>query len=263
MKVITEAYLRAAFRKKPFTCFSVAEGQLLTPSAAQFLREKQVKLKQKRKESDSVQQAPPADIEKIGEKLEKTKNYISAVDGAVYTKKPEHMTHLRGNYLVSKDHPRIALRGELDNFQSAVLLLQAEADAAGYKGLVKDLGDILRRVREILKAEVIEKPLEENSVIGLTRAELRDHSHHPRKHYGIGHITPEYDMGRFLLLVNELRSRIRSVELAAVRAFRGEFELQRPDIIESLNAMSSAIYIIMLRQKSAWYTNQDRDKRAT
>ncbi len=262
MKVISEAYLRAAFRKRPFTSFHVAEGQILTPSAAQFLRENRIVLEKKEKEAAQTRKTAAADVEKLGEELEKAKGYISAADGALYKKKPEHMTHLRGNYLVSKDHPRIALRGELDDFQSAVLLLQAEADGAGNCGLVKDLGDILQRVRNILKAEVIEKELEEEPVIGLDRAELRDHSHHPRKHYGIGHITPEYDMGRFLLLVNGLRSKIRIVELAAVRAFHKEFELQRGDIIEALNAMSSALYIIMLRLRSEWYNNQNKETKA-
>ena len=40
MKVITESLLRQRFRKKAFKTFNVEEGQILTPSAQQFLNEK-------------------------------------------------------------------------------------------------------------------------------------------------------------------------------------------------------------------------------
>lgn len=258
MKAITEAYLRAVFRQKAFTRFDLAEGQLLTPSAAQFLRENRVEIGRK----SSAGEASPVDLEQLGEELKGGKGYVSVVDGTVYERKPEHMTHLHGNLLVNKSHPRISLRGELDNFQSAVLLIQAEAAVAGQDGLVEDLTDILQRARAILKAEVVEQPLEDVEILGLDRAGLREHSHHPRKYYHIGHITPDYQMGRLLLAVNELRSKVRKVELSAVRAFCDECSVGRPDLIEALNAMSSALYIIMLRQKSAWYTTKNSEAKA-
>ena len=34
--------------------------------------------------------------------------------GGFLTEKPEHMTHLNGDFLVVKDHPRIIFRGKLD-----------------------------------------------------------------------------------------------------------------------------------------------------
>ena len=43
--------------------------------------------------------------------------------------KPEEMTHLRGNRLVPKTHPRIRFRGQLDSLMAQVLELQCRAAA--------------------------------------------------------------------------------------------------------------------------------------
>ena len=51
------------------------------------------------------------------------------------TNKPEHMTHLRGNTLVFKDHPVIKYRGALDYLESKIICTQIVADKKGYKSL--------------------------------------------------------------------------------------------------------------------------------
>lgn len=43
---------------------------------------------------------------------------------AAVTKKPETMTHLRGNVLVKKTHPLIALRGEIDSLEAEIIVVQ-------------------------------------------------------------------------------------------------------------------------------------------
>ena len=45
--------------------------------------------------------------------------------------KPEHMTHLVGNVLVVKNHPRILFRGKLDSLQSLFVLAQVEIHEHG------------------------------------------------------------------------------------------------------------------------------------
>ena len=47
--------------------------------------------------------------------------YIDAVTGEALAEKPEHMTQLCGNRLVSKTHPRIVFRGKLDSLIAKAL----------------------------------------------------------------------------------------------------------------------------------------------
>ncbi|MFR2897965.1 hypothetical protein [Hungatella sp.] len=69
-----------------------------------------------------------------------------------YREKPENMTHLRGNLLVMKTHPRIVFRGKVDTIQAKVLLLMEEY--RNEAGFYKDLADILNGLREVLGSEV-------------------------------------------------------------------------------------------------------------
>ncbi|MCG8567766.1 MAG: hypothetical protein MI747_22090 [Desulfobacterales bacterium] len=254
MKVITESLLRATFRKSIPETFKVEAGQILTPSAAQLLSEKGIKIVREEGGEGQVPQARPGKPAKAkSPEYTPVRSYVSAADGGQFEKKPEHMTQLHGNKLVVKDHPRIAFRGELDDFQSLVILAQARAHKAGKSHLVKDLEDILNQCRAMMRADVVNEALPDSTIIGLTDAQLREQSHKPKKFFGCGHILPSYDMGITLVELNVLRSRVRKVEVAAVRAFRNEFELEKPDIIQSLNRMSSAIYIMMLKEKSGQY----------
>ena len=53
----------------------------------------------------------------------KTAEYL-LLNGAVFREKPEHMTHLHGNVLVCKTHPRIRFRGAMDALEAELLLCQ-------------------------------------------------------------------------------------------------------------------------------------------
>jgi ethanolamine utilization cobalamin adenosyltransferase len=77
--------------------------------------------------------------------------------GGGYTEeKPEHMTHLNGDILVPKTHPRIAFRGAVDTLE-AELLLTMEAVPEDIR---KDLRQILELSRLLIRCEVLEQPLE-------------------------------------------------------------------------------------------------------
>ncbi|WDP90330.1 MAG: ATP-binding protein [Desulfobacter sp.] len=259
MKVITEATLRSLFRKAPFDTFQVEKGQILTPSAAGFLAERKIQILEagadpapaSKPQTPDGNEAPPAEEAKPAEKRYP---YVSALDGSRYEAKPEHMTHLAGNRLIPKDHPRIVFRGKLDSLQSAILLVQAHAIEKGLPGLSADLGQILDWTREIMKADVLDTDLEMECTLGLSTDELRQHSHYPKKHYGVGHIMPAVDMGYTLLALNDLRSRVREVETCAVNAFRCEFKTRRQDLLQALNRMSSAVYILMVREQAGVYS---------
>jgi ethanolamine utilization cobalamin adenosyltransferase len=166
------------------------------------------------------------------------------------TDKPEHMTQLHGNTLVAKDHQRIVLRGLLDRLQAGILLLQKKA---GKLKLADDLAELLNQSRRIMQAEVLDRPLAAPVFMGLSAGELRQRSHHPRKYYEVDHILPEAKMDRLLLELNLLRTEVRQVEIQAVAAFTDASVNRRPDLIEALNRMSSAVYLMMVKWQAGAY----------
>jgi ethanolamine utilization cobalamin adenosyltransferase len=251
MKVISESYLRDLFRKVVPETFKLEEGQILTPSASQLLGEKGVKVL--RGDEEHVASQPKADPSKTEAEKVAGPKYVSAMDGGLFDTKPEHMTQLTGNRVVPKDHPRIVFRGRLDTCQGELLLLQAKAHDAGKKALVTDLSEILEWSRDIMRRDVLDTPVPEKPILGLSDAELRAHSHNPKKYYGIGHLLPTYDMGEMILGLNRLRALVREMEVSAVSALKEPFQLDKPDIVQALNRMSSALYIMMLKEKGGIY----------
>ena len=171
-------------------------------------------------------------------------------DGMAKPKKPEHMTNLDAKRLVLKNHPRIILRGKIDTFQAKVLETQILADELGKTNMVNMLQEINDYARKILVAELMEKKLDSDiTLLGLTEKELRYVSHHPTQYFGVGHIAPSYTMGKLAIALNVLRAESREVEIAAINAFcendRVE-KIQRKDLLQALNRLSSALYIMYL-----------------
>ena len=160
--------------------------------------------------------------------------------GGYLEEKPEHMTHLHGDVLVSKTHPRIAFRGMVDTLEAELLLAQL-----ALPGWREELGQVLDLVRMILRCEVLEEPLEESLLCGMTAQQLREHSHRPQDFYGQPHFMPKADDGPEVLRLNKLRCLTRHAERAAVAAVPA-----RTDLLRALNRMSSLLYILMIRQKA-------------
>lgn len=160
-------------------------------------------------------------------------------------KKPEHMTHLDRETVVCKTHPRIALRGKLDSLQSEILLLLKEPSAP-----VSALEDMLKLVRELVRAEVLGHKLADYTIGGMDENELHERSHQPQKYYGIGHFLPSGADSIVLLRLNHLRTTVRETELAAWVAFLGkDKKLSRTDIPTALNRLSSACWVLCLAEK--------------
>ena len=179
--------------------------------------------------------------------------------GAVLTHKPEHMTHLTGNVLVEKTHPRIALRGQLDELQAQILLTQRLALQEEQAAAAADLGQSLDFVRRLLRCEVLGEPVPEAPLGGLTAAQLREHSHHPERYYGVSHFMPAATDGALLLQVNLLRTLSRRAELSACRAFCSpEAPPAREDLLRALNRLSSFYWILIIRLKSGDYERRPR-----
>lgn len=161
-------------------------------------------------------------------------------DGCFYEGKPEFLTQLSGDLLVPKTHPRIVFRGKLDSLEAQLLLaIRALPEESGA------LTEILTRVREILRAEVLETPLEEKPLCGLRQEEIRTRSQHPQNYFGIPHFMPSPEDPASVLRLNALRAQVREAELSAAAAFGRE----REDLLRALNRLSSLLYVLMLQIK--------------
>ncbi|WP_346937015.1 cobalamin adenosyltransferase [Clostridium sp.] len=262
MSVLTESEVRRQLKGKDFkeyTEFRVLKGQIVTPSAKSFLSEHNINLEyvdsleevvHEVKKAKEVKEEVPG---KSQTKEEKSK-YIT-VFGAELTEKPEHMTHLHGNLLVFKDHKVIALRGKLDSLESKILETQVVAHKLGASKLTEDLEEVLKFVRGILRCEVVNEPVGEFKLLGMTPEELRERSHYPKKYYGIGHEPVGFSMGEAVVALNSCRTTIRETELLAYTAFKGEYgDVQRPDIIKALNRLSSLLWIMIFKYRTGEYS---------
>ena len=154
--------------------------------------------------------------------------------------KPEHMTHLNGDVLVSKTHPRIIFRGAMDSLEAEILLCQLDLPK-----LECQLQELLDLARKLVACDVLNEPAPEGTLCGLTQDQLRSHSHLPQKFYDQPHFMPTVADGQTILRLNRLRCAVRQAELKAVAALP-----ERLDIIRALNRMSSMVYILMIREKA-------------
>lgn len=165
--------------------------------------------------------------------------------GGFCEEKPEHFTHLNAELLVPKTHPRIAFRGKLDTLEAEAILCQLEAPAFS-----KELQELLDFTRRILRCDVLETAIGEETLFGLTAEELRRRSHFPQEYYGQPHFMPEASDGRVIAQLNRLRTVAREAELSAVRAFIDrDGNPTRPDILRAMNRLSSGVYLLMLQAK--------------
>ena len=257
MKLITEQDLRAEIGGKDLRTYRVDRGTIVTPSARQYLSDRKIELlvgeEAPAQPTRAAAPLPPSG----GEGTEPKKARFIGPDGGTFTEKPEHLTHLSGNRLVTKGHPRIAFRGRMDSLQSKIMELQVRAVELGNVVLAEELDELLDFARSLLAAEVTGRPVDDVPLLGLELDEIRAMSHAPKKTFGLGHIRPHYSMGALCVGLNALRSEVREVELAAFRAFSGsDGALDRLDVLRALNRLSSAFYILMYRHLPAGFDKE-------
>ena len=144
---------------------------------------------------------------------------------------------------VGKDSLVIAFRGRLDSLCAAILEAQVLGEEMGNRGFVDDLQEILEIVRSILPAEYTGIPLREFCPLGYSAGEVREQSHNPHKYFNRRHLFMHYSMGTLSLRLNVLRTLVRETELAAIAALRDS----RNDITQTLNGLSSLLYILMYK----------------
>ena len=173
---------------------------------------------------------------------------FSLLCGGFAEEKPEHMTHLNARVLVSKTHPRIRFRGAMDSLEAELLLCQKALD----EPLGSQVGEVLAMARHLLRCDVLDEPVGEQSLCGMTADQLRERSHRPQEFYGQPHFMPQATDPETLLVVNRARCAARAAELAAVEAFVDrDGRPTRLDILQAMNRISSMLYLVMIQLKAA------------
>jgi ethanolamine utilization cobalamin adenosyltransferase len=259
MGVITEAEIRKQINKnKELKTFYIERGQIVTPSAKSYLSEKNIEIKymdDKEDLNNNIGKDNNNDDKNGKIKEESVKKYkYTTVFGGHMAEKPEHMTQLNGNLLVFKDHKRIILRGKLDSLETKILESQIICIKNGMESLAKDLDEVLSFIRTILRCEVLDEPLEEFTLLGLTPKELREQSHYPKKYFGIDHEYISYKMGEVVVSINSIRTSVREVELSLYEAFKGEYgQIEREDLMKGLNRLSSLCWILIYKVRTGEY----------
>ena len=237
MALLTEEDVRRMSNQGTRGPVVVNRDQMLTPGARDYLREHRVEVVYPQGEA-AGEGAPSAPAK------------YRTLFGAALNEKPEHMTHLKGNVLVFKDHPRIAFRGWIDALEAEILLTQQAAAGEGYGALAGELEEVLGFVRRYIRFDVLDEPVQTVRFLGLDDDGLREHSHHPEREEGQPHFLPAPDDPPILLRLNRLRTVVRQTELLACHAFpRPDGTLARPDIVKALNRLSSLCWILMIRVK--------------
>ena len=163
-------------------------------------------------------------------------------------RKPEDKTQLYGNVLVKKNHERIIFRGKLDILQSKFLVAQAIiSNHSDNDKLITELQDILNILREMMRCDALNEEYKNDKILGMSHDEIREHSHNPMKYYNIQQmLLPDYKMGIEYVLLNQLRSSIRELEIVAINA-------EKKDLTRELNRLSSVLHIMMCKYLAGYY----------
>lgn len=223
----TEQQVKANIRNRDGKrVFYLGRGDQLTPGARDWLSRERIEIL-------PAEQARP--------------ERFKLLSGGFSEEKPEHLTHLNGDTLVHKTHPRIAFRGAMDTLESELMLCQLILR----EPMKKQLQEVLDFARYLLRCDVLEEKVERETLCGLDAQQLRSHSHRPQDFYGQPHFMPEVTDGEEILRLNRCRCAAREAELKAVAAFTDrEGNPTRIDLLRAMNRLSSMIYILMIKQKS-------------
>lgn len=226
-------------------------GSVITPSARDFIRSKGIDVQIEGNGILDINKTTFSNSHQTALNHKPFEEKVNAPRQSPSSVKPEHMTHLHQGGLVTKTHPVIAYRGQLDLFQCEIVEVQVSFDQMGEEGLILKLEEIAAFARALMVNEVKVLPFEWATLIGLTPEELRERSHYPQKYFGVEHTPLSYTHGLVVAKLQHLRAKSREVELYANRAFTNDSgECTRTDLIQALNRLSSAFYILACEVRS-------------
>jgi ethanolamine utilization cobalamin adenosyltransferase len=162
--------------------------------------------------------------------------------------KNEGATLLYGKETVEKDDPQIMLRGEIDSLYARAVYTCAFVKQYGRVQVTGGMEDIVRVVRELMRAEATCQRPEVGGILGMDLDEVRHVSHHVNAELGLEPYMPDENTDEATALLNLLRTEIRRAERAAVYA--GGDNPANEQIQLVLNRLSSAAYILMLESRA-------------
>jgi len=142
-----------------------------------------------------------------------------------------------------------ALGGEVDVLMGEIMKVQIRANELKLKNLVSDLQEVFDYIGGLSRAEVLNEPLNTNTILGFNHDEIREMSHNPKKHFNHEHLfNITYELGEIPILLNALRALIRKTEIACYEAFKLEDgTVKRVDLMQGYNRLSSIMYIIIFK----------------
>ncbi len=247
MIFLTEDDLRVRFGLGRGGEIRLSPGERLTPAAWMLVRERRIRVLH----VDAHGRVALADESGAGKRVAVLRTDAAgrfgkrcSQCGSTVQDKPEGLTHLDGETLVPKTHPRILLRGRLDSAIAALILAQTQYDPQNRlpQELKSWLADLRSWLGAILRSEVTGEPVSDLGMGDFTFAAIHAMSHNPDKLLGHDHLVPEAAHGPNVALLNFARAQTREVELAAASLEHPP----RPDIVRALNRLSSALYVLML-----------------
>ncbi len=254
-KFLTEKELRESFSLTWGTEIHLPLNTKLTPSATQYLTDRKIRVKfideqgkvfikdELKSEKSKTQKVHP-----LTTSDQKPAELYCGLCNNKIEKKSDVLTWLDSNNLVPKNHPRIAFRGKLDNMISYCVLVQNEFQNFNGPDVIKKyLSDLRSYMGNILRAEVKDEKIDNIFMGDFDADAIHKMSHNPLKYLGYDHIVPEINHGRWIALINYLRALVREVEVNAANLYiDSSLKVTRPDILNSLNRLSSALYVLMI-----------------
>ncbi len=169
------------------------------------------------------------------------------------SEKPDTLTHIDAHHLVSKNDPRLLFRGKLDSVIALAVLTQIQLNASSDSiasiapQLLRYMADVRSALGNVLKAEATGEPMTAVALGNLSDEAIHRMSHHPLKYLGHDHLVPEEQQGFQVAILNLLRAQIREAELYAAQIYiTRDFRVKRPDIMQAINRLSSAVYVLMV-----------------
>ena len=252
--VLSEDILKIKYRKEAFDVFEIEKGTLLTPSAKQFLNEKGIRLVIKDEEAP-VSTKQNEFVEETEEKIIYEKPKYVGKNGECYFEKPEYMTVVDGNVLISKNSKLISLRGKIDTFLAELLLNTKEIEQSSNNKLIKDIETVIKFIQNIIVAEKLDKILENQILLdSKTIKDIKEIIDNPKEYFKKGHLL-EVSLNSDLTIhkLNRLRFLARELEIQAIDYFVEDYKVNRKDLLEAFNVLSDVIYIIILKYDNGDY----------
>ena len=254
MAFITEDWLREKFTLSEGSELRLPADCKLTPSARELIKTRRLVVKfQDQQGRLYVEDAADHAASNNQPKMKAVHGLTSKAQSEIarcelctqpITKKSDTMTHLNAHTLVAKNDPRLAFRASLDTSIALAVWLQTEFKEKTISAWLSDVRSVLGNV---MRADALGEELIAQQIAEMTEDEIHQISHNPLKYLGHDHLVPDQVFGREVALLNILRTKIRETEIAAANIYIDRyFNILRSDIMQALNRLSSAVYVLMV-----------------